>query len=98
MSFRQENTKEIYILELIFCRSGLSAEDFRELGTTFKSLEGSTSSLCRGPASLPVLAVDLQKSCDLLQVSTDDLYLICVCQYPLGTSTKIGLEYIYVIM
>ena len=50
------------------CRSSLVAEDFKDLASTFASLEGSTKSLCRGPGSLPVLAVDLQKSCDLLQV------------------------------
>ena len=42
--------------------------EFEAIEETFASLDEATDDLCKGSNSLPVLAVDLQKHCDLLQV------------------------------
>ena len=42
--------------------------DYEDIQNTFRRIDSSTSKLCKGPSSLPVLAVDLQKHCNLLQV------------------------------
>jgi len=41
--------------------------EFGEAEKAFADLQKSTRGLCKGENSLPVLAVDLQKHCDLLQ-------------------------------
>ena len=40
-----------------------------EVSQTFRQLQATTDNLCKGDNSLPILAVELQKSCDLLLVS-----------------------------
>jgi len=53
----QEENKKTYIVK----------EDITQVFSVFQELQKSTHGLCRGQTSLPVLAVDLQKNCDLLQ-------------------------------
>ena len=50
----------------------LSNYSLDDLDVRLGQLETTTDGLCAGPGSLPVLAVDLQKHCDLLQVNDDN--------------------------
>ena len=52
-------------------RSGLVRRDLRDISLVYSQLQESTHNLCRGERSLPVLAVELQNNCHLLQVRTD---------------------------
>ena len=49
-------------------RSGLTSQDVDDISLVYEQLQDFTHNLCRGPNSLPVLAVELQNNCHLLQV------------------------------
>ena len=50
---------------------GLDESDLLRVGGVYDALQEHTHGLCRGGNSLPVLAVELQNSCHLLQVCPD---------------------------
>ena len=49
-------------------RSGLTSQDVDDISLVYEQLQDFTHNLCRGSNSLPVLAVELQNNCHLLQV------------------------------
>ena len=50
------------------CSERLDASDVLTARALYEQLQENTHGLCRGSNSLPVLAVELQNSCHLLQV------------------------------
>ena len=49
-------------------RAGLTSQDVDDISLVYEQLQDFTHNLCRGSNSLPVLAVELQNNCHLLQV------------------------------
>ena len=49
-------------------RAGLTSQDVDDVSLVYDQLQDFTHNLCRGSNSLPVLAVELQNNCHLLQV------------------------------
>ena len=64
------------------CREDLTLRDVDDISLVYSQLQEFTHNLCRGSTSLPVLAVELQNSCHLLQVTSADISLcgLCCCQ------------------
>ena len=53
---------------MFYCSNDLSPSDLVAARAVYAELQEHTHGLCRGGNSLPVLAVELQNSCHLLQV------------------------------
>ena len=53
---------------MFYCSNDLSPSDLLAARAVYAELQEHTHGLCRGANSLPVLAVELQNSCHLLQV------------------------------
>ena len=63
-----KNFDSIHINTIHFFRYQLTITDFQAVRESYKELQEHTLGLCKGSNSLPVLAVELQNSCHLLQV------------------------------
>lgn len=61
--------KLIFLLIYHFCSYELNPTDYQAVRATYKELQEHTLGLCKGGNSLPVLAVELQNSCHLLQAN-----------------------------
>ena len=57
----------------------LTITDYQAVRATYKELQEHTLGLCKGGNSLPVLAVELQNSCHLLQVKSPTHKVIVNC-------------------
>ena len=59
----------IFLLIYHFFSYELTTTDYQAVRATYKELQEHTLGLCKGGNSLPVLAVELQNSCHLLQAN-----------------------------
>ena len=66
----QKYTRELVVIifKNLICSERLDASDVLTARALYEQLQENTHGLCRGSSSLPVLAVELQNSCHLLQV------------------------------